>query len=274
MNINTNILFERIRAKILQVIPKNISLLINTKQLDLDSDIDLFIILDNPPKNDPYNIKSYIKVVEAIKTVEKEIWEETEFHIIDFSTIRIEEYHCKKAVFINEEKKFNLHLLIYPTVDHFLTWENPSVILSICKYHNLLYGDKDTLQNLIKRIKINSFEERIQPLISLLFETYRNIIYYVEVPKELDGILMSEGINKLKYILKFLIWEILIEKSETIPPPAINSIIQLAKINKIDETLIKLLEKTIIIKKQKVSISDLKLLYEECMFKVNKIVNI
>jgi hypothetical protein len=273
MSLDVKILLERMKTKIVQELSEHVSLLITTKHLNSTNDVDLFIILDNPPIDDPYNVKAYIKLVNVVKRVEKEMVEENNIRIIDFSTIRIKEYHCRKERLKRDQEVLLLHLLIYPTLDHFLAWENSSIILSICTHHRLLYGDEEILENLRNRIKAGPFEERIQPLVSLLFETYRNMIFYVEVPEDLEEILINEGFKKLEYVLRFLIWELLMENNQTIPPPEINTVLWLAKNNNINGGLVEMLEKIETIEKQELSLPKLKLLYEECMREITESIN-
>jgi len=273
MSFKKKIFLERIKSKILQEVPEHIALIITTINLNSANDSDLFIILDNPPTDDPYNIKAYLRLMEAIKAVEKEIEEKNNIRVVDFSTIRIKEYHSNLMYVGEDVKPLELHLLVYPTIDQFLSWENHSIILSVCTHHTLLYGNDTVLRNIKKRVRVNSLEERIQSLVSLLFETYRNIFTYLQLSKKAETVLINEGVRKLEYVLRFLLWELLRESIQSIPPTELRSLLVLAENNNVGRNVIDMLRIVKERKDAKVILSDLRALYEECMFKINSLVH-
>lgn len=273
MSFKTKIFLERIKSKLLEEVQEHIVLIITTKYLNLTNDLDLFIILDNPPTDDPYNIKAYIRLMEVIKAIEKEIAEKNNVRVIDFSTIRIKEYHSSLMYVGEDVKPLDLHLLVYPTIDQFLSWENHSIILSVCTHHTLLYGNDTVLRNIKKRVRVNSLEERIQSLVSLLFETYRNIFTNLQLSKKAETVLINEGVMKLEYVLRFLLWELLRESIQSIPPTELRSLLVLAENNNVGRNVIDMLRIVKERKDAKVILSDLRALYEECMFKINSLVH-
>jgi len=265
MSLNELILKEIVK-KIRLAVSDHLLLVLTTDHLNSSHDVDLFIILNNSPPDDPYNMRAYFKLVEVLKQTVSEIEKKYNVHIVDFSTFRIEEYHVNLFESFFNQKVRRLHLMIYPTLRQFLLWENPSIILSICTYYSLLYGDESIINKIKENIEPSPLEERIQPLISLLFETYRNIKIKKTVSSQVYKVLLAEGIKKLEYCLKFTIWEILREILGNIPPTKLDDIVQLAKKNRIDEKLINLLQKVKHMKTVVFSMSDLIVLYEKAMF--------
>lgn len=266
------ILLEKIKVRILQKIPNRLALLLTTKQFSAGKDVDLFAVLDNAPTNDPYNIQAYIKLIEAVKTTEKEIEKENTINVVDFSTFRIEHYHCKLMHLEKTGAELYLHMMVYPTIAQFLSWENHSIISSICSNYTLLYGHKNLLDKIRTSIKTDSFEQRIQPLVSLLFETYRNIIPYNPVPEATKRVLLGEGLKKLEYVIRFILWELLRENIQGMPSPEHHDILHLAKGKDVDRNLVELLRKVKDLKQTEIAISEVKMLYELCMFRISELV--
>lgn len=274
MNFDTKtLLLEKLKSSILQKIPDRLVLLVTTKRFSAGKDIDLFAILDNAPTNDPYNVQAYIKLIEAVKTTEKQVVKENRINIVDFSTFRIEHYHCKLMHLGKNGADIRLHMLVYPTIAQFLSWENHSIISSICSNYTLLYGHKDVFDKINASTTEDSFEQRIQPLVSLMFETYRNIVCYAPVPQETERVLLSEGLNKLEYVIRFILWELLREYTQEIPSPETDEILHSAKGKNVGVNLTELLEKVRKLKEAENTLSDVKILYELSMSRVSMLVS-
>jgi hypothetical protein len=265
-------LLEKLKSKILGEIPDRLALLVATKQFLDGKDVDLFVILENAPTNDPYNVQAYIKLVKALKTTEEEIKKESGINVVDFSTYRIEHYHCRLMQQDKKGTQIRLHMLVYPTIAHFLIWENHSIISSICCNCTLLYGRQATLDEIRASTRTVCFEKRIQPLVSLLFETYRNAVCHTFVPKETKEILVSEGLTKLEYAVRFILWELLRENLRKIPSPEADEVLRLAKRTNVGVNLVELLEKIKGVEQKETGLSYLKLLYEASMSTVNTLV--
>lgn len=273
MSYNAKImLLEKLKVRILQEISDHLALLVTTERFFAGNDVDLFAILDNAPINDPYNVEAYIKLIEAVKTTEKEIKKENKISVVDFSTFRIEHYHCKLMHLEETGAELCLHIMVYPTIAQFLSWENHSIILSICSNYTLLYGHKNLLDKIRASIKTDSFEHRIQPLVSLLFETYRNIIPCTTVPEETKRFLLGEGLKKLEYVIRFILWELLRENVQGMPSPEPHDILNMTKGKDVDRNLAELLRKVKDLKQTEIAISDVKMLYELCMFRISELV--
>ncbi len=236
------------------------------------NDIDIFIILNNKKDNyDPYNIRTYINLIKFIKKLESQLEKEFGIHLVDFSTYRIEEYYTNTVSQQLQEKITKLHLLIYPSLQHFLMWEHYSIVMSIAAHSKVLYGNPKTLQNIRESLPKKSLNERIQPLFSLLMETYRNIKVHFRPDKQISTILIKEGISKLKYIIRFTLWEFLMEELDTIPSTKFEDIIQLASNMDYLSPFVKVAKKIMELDTKDISLRYLEELYEKIMLEFQSI---
>jgi len=175
------------------------------------SDLDVMIILDDPPPDDPTNCQSYFRLVDILKNVQERFNEKGIYFCI-FPTHRVEEFTRKFAYVEYKSKCSLIHLLVYPSYKSFVSWEIPSIVESICETGKVIYGNKLVLKNAQSEVESLDFKQRIEPLLSCLYEAYR----YLECSQISDQITCMEAFHMLDYVVKYLCGEVLRSKGYSI----------------------------------------------------------
>ena len=175
------------------------------------SDLDVLIILDNPPPDDPTNSRSYFRLVSILKDIQ-ERFNKKGIHFCIFPTHRVEEFTRKFAYVEYASKHSLIHLLVYPSLKSFVSWELPNIVESICATGEIIFGNKSILKNAQRQVESLDFKQRIEPLLSCLYEAYR----YLECSQISDPVIRMEAFHMLEYVVKYLSGEVLRSKGYNI----------------------------------------------------------
>ncbi len=171
------------------------------------SDLDIIIILDETPKVQPINRKSYGLLLSLIN----EIRSGYEGSIMIVPTIGLEDHALFFGIKQTKRKVELIHLLVYPSVGYLLEWEIPSLIKGICQSANIIYGNHKILNAIRTRVTKKIFFENIYSY-TLRDLTKANIyVQCTDLPEEL---LKDYGIHYLKYCLKYISAALFLEMGE------------------------------------------------------------
>ena len=171
------------------------------------SDLDLMVIFEKNSEDDPSNSKRYLSLIETIKNIQKTYAKKGVYFCI-FPTFRVQEFTRFLAYDRYRRDYVLVHLLVYPSVDSFVNWEHPSIVETMCATAKVALGDKRVLEKARQRVKRVSFKERIEFLLSLLYETHR----FLECSLVPEEVRVTETIHMLEYIFQYLSGEILRER--------------------------------------------------------------
>ncbi len=232
-----------------------------TTYIEGGKDIDLLIVLKSE-KNKPYlNINNYNKFLIKFSPLLNNIEKENNFEIVIFSSFRIQNYFCELFRKSYTKDFFKIHLLIYPSIENLFCWESRSVILSFISNFTHIIGDINKVSKLKNSIEEQEIEIRIQPLMNILYESYTNIFLWNNSSKDIDKIVTKDSLEKLNYVKRFILWELILEKTKNIPKSDFYSIINEAKdINDIKEFTLSL-QKTFFMKFNTINHKQIKELY-------------
>jgi len=175
------------------------------------SDLDVLAILDDPLPNDPTNSRNYFRLVEILKTIQERFSGKGIYFCL-FPTHRVEEFTRKFAHTEFKSKYVLFHLLVYPSLKSFVTWELPSIVESICATGEVLFGNKLVLKNILSKVESYNFKQRVEPLLSCLYEAYR----YFECSQISDQIMRMEAFHMLDYVVGYLCGEVLRSKGYSV----------------------------------------------------------
>jgi predicted nucleotidyltransferase len=175
------------------------------------SDLDLLVILNNPPKCDPTNSRNYIELVRILKAVQERFDAKREFFCV-FPTFRIEEFMRAFAYMSYKDRYALVHLLVYPSWKAFADWEMPSLVESACATGEIIFGRREVLKKAKSHIKKLSIERNMRPLLFYLYETYR----FLECSQIPEKIKCLEVFHMLEYVTHYLCGEILRSKGYSI----------------------------------------------------------
>jgi hypothetical protein len=173
----------------------------------LFSDIDVVCVFSDPPHDDKANLSIYGLYLELTKQLQLKILAEHNMTYHVFPTFRIED--LLRYALHTERRSMHthrlVHMLVYPSWFHLFKWESNSLAKNIMRTAELQGQCKVAISELFDP---ESFEDRIQPVVSLLYETLR----LLECSLLPEKILEWEVSHKLYYIIKHLTAEMLIEE--------------------------------------------------------------
>jgi len=210
-----------------------------------ENDIDCFVILSS--ENQKF-LRKFYSLIRLIKKLQTQLKDHNIFLSV-FPTFRLEIFDKElfNKSFSNDKATLvQLHLLVYPTYDYFVEWEDPMIVKTISHVSESVIGGINKLRKIGKNIKNPPFESRAGYLLSLLLENYRFLTCSL-----LDcNILLKEALHKTLYVVRYATFNFLIEQGCNI-----RDIITWEKINdnkyKIkDKKLLNLFEKAYLWRKQ------------------------
>lgn len=173
----------------------------------LFSDIDVVCVFSRPPEHDKANIEVYEHFIRLMKRLQTRILDDYNLRYTVFPTYRVED--LVRYLLSARKRPSNtytfVHLLAYPSWFHLSTWEPQSLAEKILWTAKSKGRERIDVPALFER---GTFEDRIQPMISLLYETYR-LLECSALPKEP---LVWEATHKITFIVKHLTAEILIKE--------------------------------------------------------------
>jgi len=172
-----------------------------------ENDIDVLVILSS--ENQKF-LRKFYSLVRIIKKIQKQLKDHNIFLSV-FPTFRLEIFDKElfNKRFSNDKVSLiQLHLLVYPTYDYFVEWEDPMIVKTISHVSEVIIGDINKLRKIGKDIKTPPFESRIGYLLSLLLENYRFLTCSL-----LDrDILLKEALHKTLYVVRYATFNFLIEQ--------------------------------------------------------------
>ena len=210
-----------------------------------ENDIDLFVILS---KGNQRFLRKFYSLILIIKKVQKQLKSRNIFLSV-FPTFRLEifdrELFYKR--FCNDKVTLvQLHLLVYPTYEYFIKWENPMIVKTISLASKVIIGNINKLRKVGNNIKSSSFRDRVGSLLSLSLENYRLLTCSL-----LDnGILLKEVLHKALYVVRYASFNFLIEKGYNMKEIITWEQINNNKYGITDKKLLSLFEKAYLWRKQ------------------------
>jgi hypothetical protein len=210
-------------------LPNQVLLLVTTYSRNSDHDVDLFVILGGAGRKEHLNLKAYFEFVELIKSMERSWKKRLKLDVIDFPTMATEEYYMSLIDSQRGHERLRLHLLVYPTPEYFLAWEAPSLVASVMANGKLLLGSKKLLASLRLSVAKQPLVDRLQPMIAMLFDTYREIRPGRRLPRSSADVIARDGLRKLRYAARFILWELVRENCGHIPPTDFGTILAQAR---------------------------------------------
>ncbi|RJS83425.1 hypothetical protein CW713_03950 [Methanophagales archaeon] len=210
-----------------------------------ENDIDVAVILSG--ENQKF-VRKFYSLIRIIKKVQTQLKDYNIFLSV-FPTFRLEIFDKElsyKSLSNNEANLAQLHLLVYPTYDYFIEWEDPMIVKTISHASEAIIGDIKNLRKIGEDIKKPPFKSRVGYLLSLLFENYR----FLSCSLSDHDILLREALHKTLYIVRYVTFNFLVEQNCNI-----RDILTWEKINnnkhKIkDKRLLNLFEKAYLWRKQ------------------------
>jgi predicted nucleotidyltransferase len=154
-----------------------------------NSDYDLLLVCSDTP--------AYLRSVQVIAEVQQRLLLETGVVIAAFPSFRIEELHralVKKPCCL-------VHLLIYPSLNDFLSWERSDVLRSICASAQVVVGDNELVTSIANNLPSIGEKVLIEDLSSLL---YNSFVYLVSGQLAEEDLSIREGFHKLQYCVRHL----------------------------------------------------------------------
>ena len=168
----------------------------------LSEDIDVLIILRENDK-DAVNFKHYSNILNQVKKTQQALLKD-KIQTVIFPTFRLQVWAEEKARYKGKNQRtVSLHLLVYPSLKAFLEWEKSLLAYAILKSFNSFWHHELKPEALKKNTRLESLPKRLNPYISLFYETFR----LMECGTLDNRLIRKEAFHKLKYIIKFVIFE-------------------------------------------------------------------
>ena len=163
------------------------------------SDIDALVIFNNASPDNFSNSRNVMPIKEKLEKSLSTI-PRASFQIVP--TFRAEDIvrSC-----INDDVVI-IHLLAYSSADAFVQIETPSIVHAICNTLELLTGNARIVEK-IKNRPFPPFPQRISYLVNLLIESH-----FFMTRGALGNKIINESFSKLRYVLKYMLVEIMIEQ--------------------------------------------------------------
>lgn len=173
-----------------------------------ENDIDIIVVLSH--ENQKFIEKFYL-LIQIIKKIQTQLKDHGIFLSV-FPTFRLEifdkELSNKNLLSNSHANLVQLHLLVYPTYDHFTKWEDPMIVKTISSTSRVIIGDINKLRKICENVRNPPFKSRIEYLLSLLLENYRFLACSL-----LDSdILLKECLHKTLYVVRYVAFNYLLEQ--------------------------------------------------------------
>jgi len=154
-------------------------------------DIDIFLILAEEEENEDEIFRKMDVLIEILDGASEDNVLISHFNITKILSAEAYKECYKKDI-------SQVHLLFYPTVKEFITWENPWVVKSICEdaINNLICGDRNILLRILDE---NRNKLSLESLYSFTLERLLNS--FVFIPNPVNAVTNFE-IKMVNYCLK------------------------------------------------------------------------
>jgi len=176
-----------------------------------ENDIDVVVILSH--ENQKF-IKKFYSLIRIVKKVQTQLKDHNIFLSV-FPTFRLEVFDrelSNKNLPDDNASLAQLHLLVYPTYDYFIKWEDPMIVKTISNVSEIIIGDTNKLAKIGENIKTPPFRSRVGYLLSVLLENYR----FLTCSLVDSDILLREVLHKTLYVVRYATFNFLLEQGYNI----------------------------------------------------------
>jgi len=171
------------------------------------NDIDLFVVLAAAGRD---FVDKFLTLIIRVKAVQNRLKGEGVFLSV-FPTFRLEVFDRALAhmnLRAEEGAVVQLHLLVYPSYDDFVQWEDPMIVATICRRARVVVGDAKELARIAEQVAIPPLQRRISYLVSLLLENLR----FLGCSLVGDDVLLEEALHKSLYVARYAAFNYLLEE--------------------------------------------------------------
>lgn len=176
-------------------------------------DIDLFVVLSN----DSNFSKELYDIVDVIRETQQNLLQSNILLSVfpEFTKEVTDEYLSKENnIYSDSNEHQQLHLLIYPSYDLFVEWEDPMLIKRATASGEILIGNEEHIRERAEELPIPSLQERISAsnLLPVLLNNYQ-MLHCSMHPKQIK---LKEITKKTSYTIRYLSFEHLLENGYNI----------------------------------------------------------
>lgn len=174
------------------------------------NDIDVFVVLRE--EHGPY-APIMAGLIEATQQIQSRLAHEHGVPLSVFPTFRVEIFdRLLSTTNLRSESTGELeqlHLLVYPTFEHFKGWEDAMLVKTVTMSADTVFGNEERFRALASEIEIPRFEQRVatEELFSLLIDTQ----IFLTGSKSPDEVVRRESAHKTSYVVRYLTFNYLLE---------------------------------------------------------------
>lgn len=172
------------------------------------NDIDLFVILTG---DDGPFLREYYTLIDKIKRTQEIVYNNTGTVVSSFPTLHLEIFDRK---LIDDAEPVQLHLLVYPNYDCFISWEDPLLVKTVSASAEVLLGNETRFRDLLNRVETPPFAQRIRSkyILSLLLDTHQ----YLRAGASKKHIRLADSVHKATYVVRYMVFHRLLEGEKNI----------------------------------------------------------
>ncbi len=185
------------------------------------SDIDLFII-----QNDNIYLQNVVDInltIQQISHVISSIENNLNIQIIVSSSFQTQSYLYHSR--IKRKNAVRLHLLIYPSLDNFIKWEDVSLLYSVATNATFFVGDQKLFKKIIFNIPVIPIKDRLAPLIALGTSTLCDYQFSLLSSGCVEEQILQDAVKKMKYVAKYTLWQFIWDRTGKVPSSDLTKIV-------------------------------------------------